>query len=98
MKDICFDCHHELDSMDVDKGHNYYGGACHTRVVEIPCKCKKTMYKNCPHQCTCTTAARGCSYSGCEDKAVEQYRDQYTSEENPYLCQTHDGLRQFIES
>jgi hypothetical protein len=100
MNDKCVDCSHEIGSFNPKEGHDYYGGMCHTKMVVVPQphKCKKLSYKNCDCLCQCTKAAWPCTYSGCSVKAVEQYRDQYTPEENPRLCQTHDELRQFIES
>ena len=83
MKDKCYDCGHEIDSMNYKDGHDYYAGPCKTKTVSGPCKC--------------LVAVRPCSYFKCDDKAIKQYRDQYTPESNPYLCEQHDELRQFIE-
>lgn len=81
--DECYDCGHELDSFDVKRGHDFYRNDCHTETVSGPCKCKEGV--------------RGCSFPKCSDKAIKQYRDQYTPEANPYLCEIHDELREFIE-
>lgn len=79
----CYECDHELDSFDVKEGHDFYRQECHTKTVSGSCKCKEGV--------------RRCVYPKCSDKAIKQYRDQYTPEENPYLCETHDELRAFIE-
>lgn len=99
MNDKCVDCGHEIGSFDPKDGHDYYGSFCHTKLAVVPQQhiCKRMLYKTCACLCQCMKAVRPCTYSGCNVKAVEQYRDQYTPEENPYLCEQHDTLREFIE-
>lgn len=81
--DKCYDCSHEIDSFDAKSGHDFYAGKCKTKTASGPCKCLESV--------------RGCSYPKCTDKAIKQYRDQYKPESDPYLCEQHDELREFIE-
>jgi hypothetical protein len=47
--------------------------------------------------CSCQEYVRVCAYPTCKAEAEKQYRDQYSREEDPYLCKEHDTLREFIE-